>query len=88
MKLNTSIKLVQKNATYIPLQVQVGHFVFFDTFPVVDLGRIQFLQSKLKCISIDEVNNFPKDISSSHLLYLFQFVQSSCVFGNGILYVR
>ena len=28
--------------------MQVGHFVFFDTFPVVDLGRIQFLQSKIK----------------------------------------
>ena len=52
MKLNTNSKWVQKNATYIPLQVQVGHIVFFDTFPVVDLGRIQFLQSKIKCISI------------------------------------
>ena len=52
MKLNTNSKRVQKNATYIPLQGQVGHFVFFDTFPVVDLGRIQFLQSKIKRISI------------------------------------
>ena len=52
MKLITNNEWVKENATYIPLQVQVGHIVFFDTFPVVDLGRIQFLQSKIKCISI------------------------------------